>query len=129
MMNEINEQRQRRWYLIASISLIALVLFMTAREAFIAPLHPGGSWLVLKALPIAIAVFGVLKRRLYTFQWAALLVWLYIAFSLVGAVTDATQTAREASAIETVLGLLFFVAAAMYVHPYKRLARVQRRRS
>lgn len=119
----LDPARQHRWYLAACASFIALLVFMTAREAFIAPLHPGGSALVLKGLPLAFASFGLLKRRLYTYQWAALLVLAYIALASVGAMSDPTPNSRIASAVELALGIVFFVAAIGYVHPYKRAAR------
>ncbi|HEU4620796.1 MAG TPA: DUF2069 domain-containing protein [Burkholderiaceae bacterium] len=118
---------QRYWYWAACVSLVALLLFMTAREAFIAPLRPQGSALVLKGLPLACALVGIFKRRLYTYQWAALLVLVYIAFSLVGALTDPTHAGRLASGIETALGLAFFVSAVSYVRPYKRAARASKK--
>ena len=121
--NDIDPRWQGRWHWIACTSLVALLLFMTAREAFIAPLRPGGSLLVLKGLPMAAALIGVFKRRLYTYQWASLLVLLYIAFALVGALSDPTSSARMASSVEAALGFVFFIAALAYVAPHKRAAR------
>src|SRR5438067_11178179 len=59
--------------------LIALILLCVAWELFLAPLRPGGSWLVLKALPLLAPLFGILHGRRYTFQWSTLLIWAYAA--------------------------------------------------
>src|SRR5262245_48105140 len=53
----------------AFVVLAALTALCLAWEWRIAPLRPGGSALVLKTLPLAAALPGVFRRRLYTFQW------------------------------------------------------------
>ena len=62
---------------LSSIFLIALIALCVAWEMWLAPIRPGGSWLVLKAVPLLLAVFGVLKGRRYTYQWLSLVVLLY----------------------------------------------------
>ena len=54
--------------LTASTSLIALIFLCVAWELWLAPLRPGGSWLVLKALPLLAPLMGILKGRRYTYQ-------------------------------------------------------------
>lgn len=51
-------------------------------EAYIDPIREG-SWLWLKVLPLALALPGLSKGRVYTFQWMSLLVWLYVCEALV----------------------------------------------
>ncbi|CAG9274644.1 DUF2069 domain-containing protein [Paraburkholderia unamae] len=110
----------------AFATLAALTLLCLAWEWRLAPLRPGGSALVLKALPLAIALPGVLRRRLYTMQWAAMLVLLYFAEGIVRGMTDPAPGNRLGW-IEVALALGFFVCALAYVAPYKRAARRAKR--
>ncbi|RAR49897.1 putative membrane protein [Paraburkholderia unamae] len=110
----------------AFATLAALTLLCLAWEWRLAPLRPGGSALVLKALPLAIALPGVLRRRLYTMQWAAMLVLLYFAEGIVRGMTDPAPGNRLGW-IEVTLALGFFVCALAYVAPYKRAARRAKR--
>ncbi len=48
----------RRWNLLPAGSLIALILLSLAWELWLAPLRPGGSWLVLKILRLLGSLFG-----------------------------------------------------------------------
>ena len=65
--------------LIASVSLIALIFLTLAWELWLAPIRPGGSWLVLKTLPLLLPLMGILKGRRYTYQWAPMLVLAYFS--------------------------------------------------
>ncbi|HAF54285.1 MAG TPA: DUF2069 domain-containing protein, partial [Thauera sp.] len=51
---------------ISSVALLSLIALCVVWEGWLAPLRPGGSWLMLKALPLLPAVFGVLRGRRYT---------------------------------------------------------------
>ncbi|HUL97503.1 MAG TPA: DUF2069 domain-containing protein [Usitatibacter sp.] len=95
---------------IASALLIALILLCVAWELFLAPLRPGGSWWVLKALPLMAALFGVLHGRRYTYQWSTLLIWLYAAEGATRAYTDTGLSARLAL-LEAALALAYFASA------------------
>lgn len=106
-------RRDAAWA-VACATLIALVLLCLAWELWIAPLKPGGSWLVLKVLPLLAPLFGVLHGRRYTFQWSTLLIWLYAAEGAARALTDAGTSAQLALA-ELALALLFFASAVAYV--------------
>jgi uncharacterized membrane protein len=98
----------------ACAALIALVLLAAAWELVLAPLRPGGSWLVLKALPLLAPLRGVLHARRYTFQWSSLLIWAYLAEGVVRAMTDRGASAGLAAA-EIVLSLAYFAAAVVYL--------------
>ncbi len=102
--------------------LAALTLLCIAWEWRLAPLRPGGSALMLKAVPLAIALPGVLRRRLYTLQWAAMLVLLYFAEGIVRGMTDPAPGNRLGW-LEVALALGFFACALAYVAPYKRAAK------
>ena len=107
--------------LAASTLLVLLVFLGVAWELFLAPLKPGGSWLVLKVLPLMAALFGVLRGRRYTYQWSTLLIWLYVAEGATRAYTDSGAAARLAVA-EALLGLAYFAAAVAYVRLTRRPA-------
>lgn len=106
-------RREAAW-LAACATLIALILLCVGWELWIAPLKPGGSWLVLKALPLLVPLFGVLHGKRYTFQWATLLIWLYAAEGATRAMSDRGASAQLAG-LELVLALGFFAAAVAYI--------------
>ncbi len=101
-------------WLAACASLVALVFLCVAGERFAAPVKPGGSWLVLKALPLLAPLFGVLRGRRYTFQWSTLLIWAYAAEGATRMYTDTGPAARLAF-VELVLSLAYFGAAVAYL--------------
>ncbi len=95
-------------------SLLGLIALGLLWELWLAPLRPGGSWLVLKVLPLTLPLAGLLKNRMYTYRWVSLLVWLYFTEGVVRAWSDQGLSAGLA-AVEVVLCLLLFVACAMHV--------------
>ena len=102
-----------RTNLIASASLIALIALCVAWEFWLAPVRLGGSWLVLKALPLLLPLFGILHGRRYTYQWASMLILAYLTEGLVRATTDSGM-ARVLAGAEVLLALVFFAAAVLY---------------
>ena len=98
---------------IASASLIALIFLCLAWELWLAPLRPGGSWLVLKVLPLLPPLMGILKGRRYTYQWAPMLVLAYFTEGVVRAWSDTGLSAGLAGT-EVVLSAVFFFAAIYY---------------
>ncbi len=70
---------------ISSVVLLSLIALCVVWEGWLAPLRPGGSWLMLKALPLLPAVFGVLRGRRYTSQWLSMLSLLYLTEGVVRA--------------------------------------------
>ena len=97
----------------ASSSLIALIFLCLLWEALLAPLKPGGSLLVLKAVPLLIPLFGVLKGRRYTYQWSSMFILLYFAEGTVRAWSETGISARLAM-LEVALSVLFFFCAIFY---------------
>lgn len=104
----------RNAWLAACACLIALIFLSVAWELFAAPLKPGGSWLVLKALPLLAPLFGVLHARRYTFQWSTLLIWLYVAEGAARAYTDTGASALLA-VLEIALAIAYFLAAVGFL--------------
>ncbi len=49
---------------LAATCLLALIALGLAWELWLAPLRPGGSWWVLKVLPLCIPLAGLLKNRM-----------------------------------------------------------------
>ena len=94
--------------------LIALIFLSVAWELVLAPLRPGGSWLVLKALPLLVPLFGILHARRYTFQWTTLFIWLYAAEGAARAVSD-TGLSAQLALFELALSLGYFAAAVAYL--------------
>ena len=71
---------------LAAACLLGLIVNGLAWELWLAP--TGGRTWALKVLPLALAVFGVLKFRMATHRWLSLLVWLYVTEALVRATTE-----------------------------------------
>jgi uncharacterized membrane protein len=97
----------------AVVSLISLIFLSVAWELWLAPLRPGGSWLVLKVLPLLLPLFGILRGKIYTYRWSTLLIWLYFTEGVVRAWSDG-GLASQLATLEWVLALIFFVSAALF---------------
>ncbi len=115
---------QKASYAGACVSLLALIVLCLAWELWLAPLRPGGSWLVLKTLPLLLPLRGILRGRRYTYQWASMLILAYFAEGAVRAFGDVGSSAALALA-EVMLALAFFASAVVYA----RLTRESQPRS
>ena len=109
-----------RWVAVASV--IALIVLGLAWELRLAPLRPGGSWWVLKVLPLCIPVAGLLRRRMYTYRWVSLLVWPYFIEGVVRA-TSEHGPAVPLALLETLLTLVLFAACVLHVRLRLRSAK------
>ena len=103
-------------------SLLGLIALSLAWELWLAPLRPGGSWLVLKALPLCIPLAGLLKNRMYTYRWVSLMVWLYFTEGVVRAWADAPP-GNWLALLQVLLCLMLFTACALHVRLRLRNAR------
>jgi len=101
-------------YYAAVASLIALIFLGLAWELRLAPVRAGGSLLALKILPLLVPLFGILRGKLYTYQWASMLILAYFAEGAVRAWSDRGLSAQLALA-EIALALIFFAACLCYV--------------
>ncbi len=115
---------QKALYLGACLSLLALIFLCLAWELWFAPLRPGGSWLLLKALPLLLPLQGILRGRRYTYQWASMLILAYLAEGVVRATSD-SGASTVLALVEVLLALAFFVNAIVYA----RLTRESQPRS
>ena len=109
--------------LLATGSLLALIVLCLTWELVLAPVRPGGSWLALKALPLCIPLAGLLKNRMYTYRWVSLVVWLYFTEGVVRAWSDKPPSNWLALG-EVALCLLLFIACALHVRLRQRAARL-----
>lgn len=101
-----------RW--LAAGSVLCLIALGLAWELWLAPLRPGGSWLVVKVLPLCLPLAGLLRNRMYTYRWVSLVVWLYFAEGVVRAYSDRGLSAKLAL-LEIALCLVLFAACALHV--------------
>lgn len=98
---------------LAIVSLVSLLFLCLAWELWLAPLHPGGSTLSLKALPLLLPLFGILRGKRYTHQWTSMLALVYVTEGTVRATAD-TGASQTLAAIEIILAVLLFVACITY---------------
>ncbi len=102
-------------------SLITLIFLLVAWEGWLAPLRPGGSMLILKVLPLLLPLFGILRGKRYTYQWASMLILLYFTEGVVRAWSDHGLSAWLAGG-EAVLSIIFFLSTIYYARDLGRLA-------
>lgn len=111
--------RVRVW---AAACLVGLIVLGLAWELWLAP--TGNRTWALKVLPLALALAGLLKFRMFTYRWLSLLVWLYFTEGVVRATTESGPAVPLAVA-EVVLCLLLFAACVVHVRWRQRHAGVQ----
>jgi uncharacterized membrane protein len=104
----------QRWQLLASTSLILLILLCLGWEIWWAPLRPGGSWMVLKAVFLLAPLFGILRGKRYTYKWLSLFIQFYLLEGLVRATSD-TGLSQWLAMGETLLAATLFVAIIMFI--------------
>jgi len=100
------------WLAIAS--LLALIALCLLWEGWLAPIRPGGSGLMLKALPLLAPVFGILRGRVYTYQWTALLSLAYFMEGIMRAWSD-RGAAQQLAIAELALSMGLFWSCVLYV--------------
>ena len=105
----------RPTYLLACATWIALTFLCVAWEGFLAPLRPGGSLMTLKAVPLLIPLFGLLREKLYSYRWTSLLILAYFTEGAVRSWAD-TGLSRALAMAETGLSVVYFGACLAYVH-------------
>ena len=112
----------KHWsYYAAATSLIALIIICMAWELWIAPLRPGGSWLALKALPLCLPLAGILKGKVYTYQYSCMLILIYFAEAFMR-IFDAVPASRVCAALAAVCCMVFFIACLFFIKDAQRKA-------
>jgi uncharacterized membrane protein len=104
-------------------SLLGLIVLGLLWELWLAPLRPGGSWWVVKVLPLCIPLAGLLKNRMYTYRWVSLMVWLYFTEGVMRAYGDRPPSQWLAMG-EVALCLVLFTACALHVRMRFRRSRL-----
>ena len=113
------ESTRKKAYWATVTSLLALITLCVAWELFIAPIRPGGSWLVLKVLPLLLVVPGIFKQRVRTYQATSLLVWLYFAEGATRASSDPALASQLMAGLEVLLTISLFVGVSVFARTYK----------
>ena len=113
------------YQLIATAAFVDLFILCVSWEWFISPLRPGGSWLILKAIPLLFAIPGLWKGNVYTMQWASMLILLYITEGLVRILE--TGANFWMAVLETTLGTVAFVCLLIYLKPIKARAKAAKK--
>jgi uncharacterized membrane protein len=99
----------------ASIAALAgLIVLTVVWELALAPLRPGGSWLVLKGAPLLFAAPGIFRGDSYTYRWTTMLVLAYFGEGCVRAYSEPSP-ASVLALTEIVLAAALFVTAIAYV--------------
>ena len=109
------------WLAIAS--LVGLIALGLAWELWLAPLRDGGSLLALKVLPLLVPLFGILRGRRYTYQWAPMLALAYFVEGVMRGYAEAGAGAACGWA-QALLSATFIAAAAYYARDAHRLPAV-----
>jgi len=107
------------WPKAAALTAASIVIFGLLWELLFDPLRPGGSWLALKVLPLALALPGLWQGKAYTFKWTSLLIWLYVGEALVR-IVGLTETERSLAWIYLVLSLALSFAVLMGARQHQR---------
>uniref|UniRef100_B1XUN8 Membrane protein-like protein n=1 Tax=Polynucleobacter necessarius subsp. necessarius (strain STIR1) TaxID=452638 RepID=B1XUN8_POLNS len=113
--------------LIATAAFVDLFILCVSWEWFISPLRPGGSWLILKGVPLLFAIPGLWKGKVYTMQWASMLILLYVTEGLVRILE--TGANFWLATLETLLATVDFVCLLIYLKPIKQKAKALKKLS
>ena len=122
MLKEVLEKNPYQF--LATAAFVDLFILCICWEWFISPLRPGGSWLILKGIPLLFAIPGLWKGKVYTMQWASMLVMIYFIEGVVR-ITDSGLSSYLAAA-QVALSLLSYIALLAYLKPLKRAAKLQK---
>ncbi len=97
---------------VALASLVGLIVLGLAWELWLAP--TGGRTWAIKVLPLAFAIAGIARFRMFTHRWLSLLVWLYVTEGLVRGVTERGLSMTLAW-LQVLLCLILFAACSTHV--------------
>ena len=104
----------RYLYFFSCGSAILLIFLGVLWELVLAPLRPGGSWLVLKILPLLAALPGLLRKKIYTYQWVSMASMLYLTEGLVRVTTE-KGTSQFLAILEIFGTCIFFISTIFFV--------------
>jgi uncharacterized membrane protein len=98
----------------ALAGLVALAVVSLLWEWLLAPLRPGGSWLILKALPLLVLLPAALRGTRRALQWLSLLLPFYLAEGIVRGFSESGRHAFVAW-VAAAIAAATFVALLAWV--------------
>ncbi len=104
--------------MVATATLIGLIVVSLAWEMWLAPARPGGSLLALKALPLCLPLMGIMFGKKYTYQYSSMLILFYFAEGVMR-LYDAEPLSRLCAGLAAALSLVFFIACLRYIRSLK----------
>ncbi|MDF0604156.1 DUF2069 domain-containing protein [Neisseriaceae bacterium TC5R-5] len=110
--------RRQAFHYGAVLALIALILLTLAWELWLAPLRSGGSLLAFKAVLLLLPLMGVLRQRLYTYQWASMFILFFFAEGIMRAWADRGLSQYLACGV-VMLSCLFFICVLGFAKTFK----------
>jgi uncharacterized membrane protein len=113
------------YQLLATAAFIDLFILCVCWEWFISPLRPHGSWLILKGIPLLFAIPGLWKGKVYTMQWASMLILLYLTEGLVRILEIGANF--WLAVVEIILATTGFICLLMYLKPIKKEAKAKKK--
>jgi uncharacterized membrane protein len=116
--------KKNPYQLFAVAAIGDLIILCISWEWFISPLRPGGSWLVLKALPLLLVLPGIWQGKNYIMQCASMLILIYLAEALVRVAE--TGANRYLAILELIFATAAFIALLLYLKPLKDAAKKKR---
>jgi uncharacterized membrane protein len=102
----------RRSRAAALTGLALLIVLGLAWELWLAP--TGSGTLAIKVLPLVLCLAGLMRHRMVTFRWLALLLWLYFLEGVVRATTEG-GVGQVLAILEVLLCLWLFTACTVYI--------------
>ena len=116
--------KKNPYQLLAAAAISDLIILCICWEWFISPLRPGGSWLILKSLPLLLVLPGIWQGKNYIMQCASMLILIYLAEALVR-ITE-TGANRYLAILELIFATVTFIALLLYLKPLKDVAKKNR---
>jgi uncharacterized membrane protein len=107
------------WHAVAFIAAVLLCMLCVWWEWQGAPVRVGGTWLVLKILPLAACLKGLWLGRLYVLQIVSMLVLLYMSEGVIRGMGD-TGASQYYAWCEFLLSWTCFIGCLGHVRPYKK---------
>ncbi len=102
------------------VAAVLLCLLCVAWEWFLAPLRPNGSLMVLKAVPLALLLPGLMKGKNYQMQAVSMIILLYFFEGFARIFEPGIQ--KYLAVTEILLSSVIFYAVLKHLGPIKKEA-------
>lgn len=100
-------------------SLIGLMFICVLWEGFLSPMRSGGSFMILKTLPLLVPLFGILKEKKYTYQWSSMFILFYFTEGIMRGYAE-KGIGQTLALWEVFLSSVFFLSAIIYVRSLRQ---------